>query len=108
MQNQPDGVSAGHPVFKNDEMIRYLLSRIGCLMMIFGVIVLVVGVAALQSEQPALTLLFVGSVVTFFGHLLWNQLRDKAPRNKRFSVFRNRKREEEGRKDNSWEDRFYD
>lgn len=89
-------------------MIRYLLSRIGCLMMIFGVIVLVVGLAALQSEQPALSLLFIGSVVTFFGHLLWNRLRVKAPRKKRFCVFRNQEREEEQRKDNGWEDRFYD
>jgi hypothetical protein len=89
-------------------MIRYLLSRIGCLMMIFGVIVLVVGLAALQSEQPAISLLFIGSVVTFFGHLLWNRLRVKAPRNPRFSLFRNRKQEEEQRKDDDWEDRFYD
>jgi uncharacterized membrane protein YfcA len=89
-------------------MIRYLLSRIGCLMMIFGVIVLVVGLAALQSEQPALSLLFIGSVVTFLGHLIWNRLRKKAPRNKRFSMFRNREREEEQRNDNGWEDRFYD
>jgi uncharacterized membrane protein YfcA len=89
-------------------MIRYILSRIGCLMMIFGVIVLIVGVAALQSEQPALSLLFIGSVVTFFGHLLWNRLREKAPRKKRFSMFRNREREEEQRNDNGWEDRSYD
>jgi uncharacterized membrane protein YfcA len=89
-------------------MIRYLLSRIGCLMMIFGVIILVVGVAALQSEQPALALLFIGSVVTFFGHLLWNRLREKTPRNKRFSLLRKREQEEEGRNDNGWEDRFYD
>jgi uncharacterized membrane protein YfcA len=89
-------------------MIRYLLSRIGCLMMIFGVIILVVGVAALESDQPAFTLLFIGSVMTFLGHLIWNRLREIAPHKKRFSLFRNRKREEEQRNDNSWEDRFYD
>ena len=89
-------------------MIRYLLSRLGCLMMIFGVIVLVVGVAAVQSEQPALSLLFLGSMVTFFGHLLWNRLRVKTPRKTHFSLFRNREREEEQRKDNDREDRFYD
>jgi uncharacterized membrane protein YfcA len=89
-------------------MIRYLLSRIGCLMMIFGVIVLVVGVAALQSEQPALSLLFIGSVVTFLGHLIWNRLREKAPRKKRSSMFRNREQEEEQHNNNGWEDRFHD
>lgn len=77
-------------------------------MMIFGVIVLVVAVAAIQSEQPALSLLFVGSVVTFFGYLIWNRLREKVPRNKRFSLFRNREREDRQRNDNDWEDRFYD
>jgi uncharacterized membrane protein YfcA len=89
-------------------MIRYLFSRLGCLMMIFGVIVLVVGVAALQSEQPTLSLLFIGSVLTFLGHLIWNRLREKTPRNKRFSMLRNREREEQQRTDNGWEDRFYD
>ena len=77
-------------------------------MMIFGVIVLVVGLAALQSEQPALSLLFIGAVVTFLGNLIWNRLRDKAPRKKRFSMFRNRERDEEQQKGNGWEDPFYD
>lgn len=89
-------------------MIRYLLSRLGCLMMIFGIIVLVVGVAAIQSNQPALSLLFVGSVATFFGYLIWNRLREKAPRHTRFSLFRRRDQQETHRDDNGWEDRFYD
>jgi uncharacterized membrane protein YfcA len=89
-------------------MIRYLFSRLGCLMMIIGIIVLVVGVAALQSEQPALSLLFVGSVATLFGYLIWNRLREKAPRNNRFSLFRRRDRQGEQKNDDGWEDRFYD
>jgi hypothetical protein len=41
-------------------MIRFLLSRIGCLMMIFGIIVLVVGVAAAQSGEPGPDLIVCG------------------------------------------------
>ncbi len=89
-------------------MIRYLLSRIGCLMMIFGVIVLVVGAAAAQSGQPALSLLFVGFVVSFAGFLLWNRLREKQPRSTRFSLFRKRDRRADRRKDDGWEDHFDD
>lgn len=89
-------------------MIRFLLSRIGCLMMIFGIIVFVVGVAAAQSGEPALTLLFVGFVGSAAGFLVWNRLRERPPRNTRFSIFRKRDRREEQRTDDGWEDHFDD
>ena len=89
-------------------MIRFLLSRIGCLMMIFGIIVLALGAAAVQSQQPASTLLLVGLGVTVIGGLLWNRLREKPPRNTRFSMFRKRERRADRKKDDEWEDRFYD
>jgi hypothetical protein len=89
-------------------MIRFFLSRIGCLMMIVGVIVLTVGIAAVQSNQPALTLLFIGSGGTFLGFLLWNRLRERVPRSTRFSLLRKRDRREEDKPDDPWEDRFYE
>lgn len=77
-------------------------------MMIFGIIVLAVGAAAAQSGQPALTLLFAGTAGTFLGFLLWNRLRERSPRNTRFSRFRKRDRHEDPKKEDDWEDRFYD
>ena len=87
-------------------MIRFLLSRIGCLMMIFGVIVLAVGFAAVQSEQPALSYLALGAAGTFFGFLLWNRLRERVPRSSRFSLFKKRDRRQERDQNDRWEDRF--
>ena len=89
-------------------MIRFFLSRIGCLMMIVGIIVLTVGIAAVQSNQPALNLLFIGSGGTSLGFVLWNRLRERAPRSTRFSLFRKRERREEEKPDDPWEDRFYE
>ena len=87
-------------------MIRFLLSRIGCMMMIFGIIVLAVGFAAAQSEQPALSYLTLGAAGTFIGFLLWNRLRERVPRSTRFSLFRKRDRRQENEKNDRWEDRF--
>lgn len=76
-------------------------------MLIAGILILVVGIAAVQSEQPAFALLLGGFLVTLLGFLLWNRLRPKGQRNTRFSMFRKRKPREETHKDNGWEDRFY-
>lgn len=80
----------------------------GCMMMIFGVIVLVVGIAAMQSGQSALSLLLIGFIATLFGFLLWNRLREKGAGSTRFSMFRNRKNRGERKQDDDWEGRFYD
>lgn len=80
----------------------------GCLMMTFGVIVLAVGIAATQSGQSALSLLLIGFVVTFFGFLLWNRLREKGAGSTRFSLLRKREGRRERKKDDDWEGRFYD
>jgi Na+/melibiose symporter-like transporter len=87
-------------------MIRFILARIGCLMMTFGVIVLAVGIAAVQSDQPALNYLFIGAAGTFLGFLLWNRLRERAPRSTRFSMFRRRAEREKRNQDDRWEGRF--
>jgi len=47
------------------------------MMVIFGSIALVVGIAAESSDQPAFNFLAIGLALSFFGFLLWNRLRPK-------------------------------
>jgi len=88
-------------------MIRFLLSRIGCLMMLAGSIALVLGVAAEKSGYPSFKYLLIGIASCILGFLLWNRLRKKQ-RNTRFSLFRRRKREEEEDQRDSWKDPYDD
>ena len=86
-------------------MIRYLLSRIGCLILVGGVLVLVVGVAAVRSGESAFELLLIGIALTFLGFILWNKLRPKIKREARASKFRRRKDDEHqemSHEDNGW------
>lgn len=76
-------------------MIRYLLSRLGCLILIAGGITLIVGIAALQSDQPAFDVVLIGIGLSLLGFFLWNKLRRKVKRPPRASIFRRRKREQE-------------
>jgi len=87
-------------------MIRYLLSRIGCVMLIFGSIALVVGIAAESSGQPAFNFLSIGLALSFFGFLLWNRLRPKKeqpPRGRRSRNRRGRDPDEEQNHHDDWE-----
>jgi drug/metabolite transporter (DMT)-like permease len=93
--------------FQPYPMIRYLLSRLGCMMILVGAIVLVLGVAAECSGHPAFDLVLIGIAVTFIGFLIWNKLRKKQ-RSTRFSLFRKRRHEDEEDQDDSWEDQWYD
>lgn len=86
-------------------MIRYLLSRMGCLMFLVGAVVLVLGVAAESSGEPAFNLVLIGAGLTFLGLFLWNKLRRKQRRNTRFSMFRKRDSREEQEVDDEWDDR---
>ncbi|MCB2213974.1 hypothetical protein KQH50_01130 [bacterium] len=88
-------------------MIRYILSRIGCLAVLVGAIILVVGVSAERSGHPALSMVLGGGALALVGLLLWSKLRPKARRSTRFSMFRRREREkdeEEGY--DRWDDRY--
>ncbi|HCU56760.1 MAG TPA: hypothetical protein DF984_00775 [Anaerolineaceae bacterium] len=85
-------------------MIRYLLSRIGCLMLLVGAVVLVLGIAAESSGEPAFNLVLIGAGLTFLGLLLWSRLRRKQHRNTRFSMFRKRDSREEQETDDEWDD----
>jgi uncharacterized membrane protein YfcA len=92
-------------------MIRYLLSRIGCFLLLVGSIFLIVGFALVGSAEPNFDALLIGSVLFFGGYLLWHRFRKKEERRRRFSRFRKNTEkdeqhiEEEGR---GWEDRFDD
>jgi uncharacterized membrane protein len=48
-------------------MIRYLLSRIGCFMLLAGSIFLVVGFALVGSAEPNLDVLLIGFALFFGG-----------------------------------------
>lgn len=92
-------------------MIRYLLSRIGCMMVILGSMILALGIAAESSGAPAFELLFIGGGLSFVGILLWNKLRTKQKRSTRFSLFRRREQREERQsreEDDGWDNRYYD
>jgi hypothetical protein len=78
--------------FSAFQMIRYLLSRIGCLMILAGSVILMMGIAALRSDQPALNFLAIGVLLFFPGLALWQKLRHRQPRPDRFSLLRRRGR----------------
>lgn len=83
-------------------MIRYLLSRIGCLMLLSGIIVLIIGVGVLQSGGPAFEVILIGIVLLITGFLLWNKLRSKNLQSKRFSMFRKPDQEDDQDSDDGW------
>lgn len=71
---------------------------------LIGAILLILGVAAVRSEQPALNYLLIGVLLAVVGFALWQKLRKKQPRSTRFSLFRKKGREEEDQvqEDNGW------
>ncbi len=77
------------------------------MMVLIGSIVLVLGIAAERSGQPAFDLVLIGIGVSFIGFLLWNKLRKKR-RSTRFSLFRKRRHDDEEEQEESWEDQWYD
>jgi hypothetical protein len=86
-------------------MIRFILSRIGCLALLVGAIILIVGVSAERSGHPALSMVLGGGALALVGLLLWAKLRPRARRSTRFSMFRRRDREEEDEGYDRWDDR---
>ena len=89
-------------------MIRYLLSRMGCLMFLVGAVVLVLGIAAETSGEPALQPGSDWRGLGFSGLFLWSKLRRKKRRNTRFSMFRRRDQREEQETEDEWDDQYDD
>lgn len=76
-----------------------------------GVLLLILGIAAEQSGQPALNFLVFGILLLTGGLLLWGKLRREPRQNTRFSLFRKRKGDEQAQEepdDDGWGDPFYD
>lgn len=73
-------------------------------MVLVGAILLILGVAAVRSEQPAFNYILFGAVLSILGSALWNKLRSKKRRNTRFSLFRKgEQQEDDNQKENdSW------
>jgi len=92
-------------------MIRYLLARTGCFMLLVGSIFLIVGFALISSDQPNFDALLIGLTVFFGGYLLWHRFRKKEEHSRRFSKFRKNTEEDDQHTredDHGWEDRLND
>lgn len=84
-------------------MIRYLFSRLGCLMWLVGAVVLGVGIASESSGHPAFAMVAGGIALVLVGFVLWNWLRPKDRRNTRFAMLRRRTWEDEPDDDDEWD-----
>jgi len=75
-------------------------------MVLVGAILLILGVAAVGSGQPAFNFLLIGAVLSVLGFVLWTKLGSKKRRNTRFSLFRKEDEQEDdnGKDDNGWSD----
>jgi flagellar biosynthesis component FlhA len=74
-----------------------------------GALLLVLGIAAERSGQPAFNFLIFGVLLFIGGLLLWVKLRRKPRQNTRFSMFRKRKKDdqqEEEPEDRGWGDPY--
>lgn len=75
-----------------------------------GVLLLVLGIAAERSGQPAFNVLILGFFLVVIGIFLWGKLRRKPRRNTRFSLFRKREKDDQAERetnDRGWGD-YYD
>lgn len=77
-------------------------------MLIVGSILLILGVAAERSGQPAFEFIIGGSALLFFGFLLWNRLRSRKGKRARSSIFRKREDNREPNRDDGWLEDDYD
>lgn len=75
-------------------------------MMLAGAILLMLGVAGERSGQPAFDYLMIGIVLGLAGWFLWQKLRPKRERPRRFSIFRrgSKDRDKDHSKQEGWED----
>ena len=75
-----------------------------------AILLLVLGIAAERSGQPAFKFLLFGFLLFIAGFFLWNKLRQKPRPNTRFSLFRKRNREEDVDKSDElgWRDTYED
>ena len=74
-----------------------------------GSILIIIGTAAIRSEQPGFDMLLIGLALFFLGFIFWNRWRSKERRSTRFSKFRIKPESEmkkERKADNRWEDPF--
>ena len=78
-------------------------------MILAGGILLLLGAAGELSGQPAFDYLLLGIVLALLGLFLWQQLRQKRDRPRRFSLFRKKSKDQERdqSKQTDWEDNHY-
>lgn len=76
-----------------------------------GILLLVLGIAAERSGQPAFNFLILGLFLVIIGVFLWGKLRRKPRRNTRFSLFRKREGDDQAERETSdrrWGDHYDD
>jgi len=76
-------------------------------MLLAGSIVFLLGVAAERSDQPAFDYLMIGVALFLVGLFLWQKLRPKRERPRRFSLFRKRSEDKDRQGQEGWEDDRY-
>ena len=89
-------------------MIRTLFSRIGCLILFFGTIVLIVGFVIAQSEETPMNQYLIGSAMIVIGFILYARMRGSASKNKRKPFSTRRERHSPQKEDHPWENQFDD
>jgi positive regulator of sigma E activity len=92
-------------------MIRRILSRLGCLIFSAGGILLVLGISAESSGEPAFRFILLGFLLGIGGFFLWRKFHRKPRQNTRFSLFKKRgskPQAEEEPEDRGWNDGYYD
>lgn len=89
-------------------MIRTFISRIGCLMLFFGIIILIVGFVIAQSEEVPMTQYLYGSALAAVGFILYARMRGRTSQKKRTPFSRRRDRRSPQNEDHPWENQFND
>jgi hypothetical protein len=84
-------------------MIRYLFSRLGCLIWLVGAVVLGVGIVLESSGHPAFSMVAGGIALLVVGFLLWKWLRPKGQKNTRFRLLRRHTWEDEQDENDEWD-----
>jgi len=84
-------------------MIRYLFSRLGCLIWLVGAVVLGVGIVSESSGHPAFSMVAGGIALLVVGFLLWKWLRPKGQKNTRFAMLRRHTWEDEQDDNDEWD-----
>ena len=85
-------------------MIRYIFSRLGCLIWLVGAVVFGVGIVSESSGHPAFSMVAGGIALLVVGFLLWKWLRPRdRQKNTRFAMLRRHTWEDDQDDHDEWD-----